>query len=851
MLQRPLILITLFYIAGILLRIAAESLPLIQAILLTAAVIAALTGAVLRLTSISRGPASAPETGDRSQKSIIPAMDHRPSHNVGLPGDAGNTAKRILPVLLLPFCLLAGLLRTDMILSSGFEAFESGGSMEVRYQGRILSVSEKEASVWYTLTDTTITDIETGRSIHTDVILKVSDLSGEILCPGDLLQGQGSLSEFDRATNPGQFDIYAYYLTENILYQIRTDTLPEIRYYLFRNGPLQRLRRAAREALGALYDSESAGLLTALLLGDRSDLDTDLKDAWQALGIIHLLSISGAHIALMGLGLEQLLRRCGTGLKVSALSASGLILLYLLMIGASVTAWRAAIMFWVSMGGQLLGRSYDRPCGLALSVLLILIKYPLMITGTGLLLACLSILGLILMLPRFREALPRWPVSIAATLSVLVMITPLTARIYGCIPVLAPLCNLLLVPLITPLLPAGLLSLLLYALWPAGAGLLSGPVAVMIHLLSAVSEGMAGLPFAQWYTGSPPTVMLIIIYSFIGLYCLQPRLRSMASAGLEQPLQGPPHKEPGPGHHFSGQPPKTALRRLFLSPAPLLAAMILCLIPVRRLGAMAAFLDVGQGDCAFLRTDDGTTWLIDGGSSSVSEAGRYRLLPFLHYYGEDHIDYACVSHGDIDHYSIIEELLEEGLVGHLVVTGYAAEDDALCELTALAGEKACPVIYVSRGSTWQSGCWTFECLWPEDPVGTSDDAAGTAAISHIPQQEVISDTNDQSMVLLISTGTEAADLHFLFTGDISSDYEPMLTLGNETSIDILKAAHHGSASSSCDAFLDKLDCPLALISCGRNNRYGHPAPETLDRLTAHGMAIWNTAVRGAYVLTIP
>lgn len=104
---------------------------------------------------------------------------------------------------------------------------------------------------------------------------------------------------------------------------------------------------------------------------------------------------------------------------------------------------------------------------------------------------------------------------------------------------------------------------------------------------------------------------------------------------------------------------------------------------------MIAFIDVGQGDGIFLRTTNGTTWLVDGGSSNVNEVGKYRILPFLNYYGEEDVDYACITHSDADHISGIRELLLAKKIRHLVMTEISKTDETSRELGCSCHRKWC------------------------------------------------------------------------------------------------------------------------------------------------------------------
>ena len=240
---------------------------------------------------------------------------------------------------------------------------------------------------------------------------------------------------------------------------------------------------------------------------------------------------------------------------------------------------------------------------------------------------------------------------------------------------------------------------------------------------------------------------------------------------------------------------------------------------------MVAFIDVGQGDGIFMRTANGTTWLIDGGSSDVQNVGKYRIIPFMNYYGEKSIDYACVSHGDQDHISGVRELLLEKKIRHLVLTAVSETDETVRKLADLAVSNGAQVIYISEDTRWESGGWQFWCLYPG-------------------REEKEKSENDQSMVLRVN----ASGTTFLFTGDISSEVENVLNKDGISDVDVLKTAHHGSGYSSSEEFLKASKAKMAVISCGRKNRYGHPAPETLERMQKADIQVYITMKTGAVIM---
>jgi competence protein ComEC len=279
-------------------------------------------------------------------------------------------------------------------------------------------------------------------------------------------------------------------------------------------------------------------------------------------------------------------------------------------------------------------------------------------------------------------------------------------------------------------------------------------------------------------------------------------------------------------------------------------------------GITVTFLDVGQGDCICLQADNGEVYLFDGGSSSRSQAGKYIILPYLKQQGITYIDAIFISHPDSDHYNGIMELLAMGresgvTVGRVVLPGIeeSAREQEFGKLLEGAGQvvenggvpmgevpaggvpmakvpagdvpiREFPISYVAAGNSWNSGNVRITCLHP---------AAGCR----------VADSNAYSQCFLVEYG----GFSMLLTGDVEGEGENMLLRElidrQVKDITLLKVAHHGSRYSTSEELLDVLRPKLAVISCGKNNRYGHPHEDLLERFTDYGTIIYATPQTGA------
>jgi len=266
----------------------------------------------------------------------------------------------------------------------------------------------------------------------------------------------------------------------------------------------------------------------------------------------------------------------------------------------------------------------------------------------------------------------------------------------------------------------------------------------------------------------------------------------------------------------------------------LVYAFCLCILLPRPLsGLRVTCLDVGQGDGLVLECAAGVV-MVDGGSSSRSGLGERCLEPYLESRAVEAIDYAVVSHGDSDHVSGLLQLMEGGgvRVKCLVLPRMGRGQEAYERLVLAAKACGAEVIYMEAEDRLRLGELELICLYAGNPL-----------------RETEEDKNRHSLVLRAGYGRFA----MLFTGDMDAQCEAELLRtcapGDLAGIQVLKAAHHGSATSSSPGLLDQLRPKIALVSYGKGNSYGHPSAEVLKRLRERGTRIWETAECGAVILT--
>lgn len=550
------------------------------------------------------------------------------------------------------------------------------------------------------------------------------------------------------------------------------------------------------------------------------------------------MAISGLHLSFVGLGFYRFVRRTSGSYLAGGLAGITFLLMYIVMIGCTVSAVRAVIMFCMQVGADMTGRVNDRLTAYTLAMAGVIWWRPLAFFDAGFQLSFGAVGAVLFLYPLItpgknvtrqsnsirgdsgREMLgvkfEKMAESLRVSLSIELLTVPVILYHYYELPTWSVLLNLIVIPFMSLVLLLGFLgSIGLVLIHPAGIGMLHG-CGYILDFFELLCKGMEYLPGRRLTAGRPGTIGIILYYvilTVVVVWYKKQKERCAEEQKLKLILE-------------------TGLRSMFLIAA--FFTLVMSCPAVHHPDLEITFLDVGQGDCAFVRTEDGRTCLIDGGSSDTKKVGQYQIEPFLKCRGVGRIDYVFVSHGDMDHINGLEELMErqqEGVeIGCMVLPEQKLWDEKLEQLYELATSNGIRVVTIQKGQEilWEDV--TLTCLEPcaERFKEASGEISGNAA----------------SMVLELQYG----ELKVLFTGDVEGEGEDILTEDMKEDCTVLKVAHHGSRNSTSEAFLKKSEPRLAIISAGRENRYGHPHVETIERLTAEGCSILNTAECGAITL---
>jgi competence protein ComEC len=674
---------------------------------------------------------------------------------------------------------------------------------------------------WQLTIKAAVAEVEGRRIALPGSYLCTVNTAGDEAAIGQTVVLTGTFRLGNQASNPGQFDQRTWDLSRGIRGRLTGCSILKTGGKASFRETLWQIRSLGEQLLIDELGEQQGSLLSAMLLGDKQGLDSETKALYQDSGLSHLYSVSGLHLMLLGMGLYGLFLGCLLSKYIAAPLTGVLMSVYCLFVGAPVSACRALIMFLMLLGAKILGRSYDSLTALALAALLQLVYCPWSLWDGGFQLSYLAVLGVILLTPVFKQMIPVHPkigqslwVSLGASAATL----PVLLYQYQSFAWKSILLNLLVIPPVALLLVLGIVLLILSLLPTAfflplhfvpvwGIKLITGYMELCIKWADAWPKLAGG-------TKKPSLVSIAVYYLILTIVVI----------------------------FFIH-------KNTFLSGLLVLAGMQLLVLPLWW-GVQITMLDVGQGEAVVIRSNTGGIYLSDGGSTSVTSVGTYRILPYLQAMGYRHIEGILLSHLDSDHINGIEELWEnaakEGITINRVFlpagTKERQEDaDVLERICSLAETTDTSVVFLRQNDSLTDGKLTITCLYPGADTGTAAVKATEVVATSV------ADRDEGSLVYSLNYG----EFSMLFTGDLPQEKEKELlpVIDRLGSFTVLKVAHHGSATSSCQEFLDAVSPRVSLLTYGKNNRYGHPAEDVVERLRETGSLILSTAQSGAITLT--
>lgn len=625
-------------------------------------------------------------------------------------------------------------------------------------------------------------------------------------------------------SNPGQFNYIEYLSHQSVYWQFRVDRISDIQtgegYHFF--TAFSDLKERLSQQINLLFKQPYAGFIKSVLLGDRQDLTKEIEEDFSISGLSHLLAISGLHLSVISLLFYGSMTRAGMTREHSVYITSVLLIVYMLLIGASASVVRATLMTLLMYYGLLFKNSFSSLQIIGLAVIIMTAYHPVWIYQIGFQLSFIVTFYILWGYPLLYEKLPMKGGGLKKALT-MVLITqlasfPFVFYYFHQYSLLSWLLNLVAVPLFSAILfPFALFIYLLSFLSFPLASFLADIMSWLLTIFFNIIHQSAQYSFFHIYGNVPSFLITVMLYLLISWLLARERVKAS----------------------FLIHPFKKIIFNAEKWVFMLLILMILWNGLIKD-EALVTVLDVGQGDSIVIQTPGGRNLLIDSGGKPVFpkedwqlrkdplDIGEDIVLPYLHYRGIDQIDIAFLTHEDVDHIGGYLALVDDIKIKAFVVSEEFPRTEIGKKLESLLIEKKIKIIVMDEMKTVNVDQDTRLTVAPVNMKGSAKE-------------------NDHSFVIYLKIyGTS-----LLFAGDVEEAGENLILENYHLpETDILKVGHHGSLTSTSDEWLNTLKPKEAVISVGESNPYHHPSSEVLNRLEENGTQIWRTDQDGAVLITI-
>ncbi len=652
---------------------------------------------------------------------------------------------------------------------------------------------------------------------------------------GDIIKIKGKYKAPDIQRNYGGFSYREYLKTLNIYGNVTAERI-EVIEKSKRNDIsffIHQIKENVKLNAKKYLDEETYSIYLGLILGDTSYIEDDTKEKFRNSNMSHILAVSGMHITYIVLGIVLFLSKL-SGKKIAKILSIIVLVFYITITGFSPSIIRACSTAIIMLVGGIINRKSDVWTSMSISLFIILIHNPFLITNIGLQFSYMGTLGIIILnknvmkiltskkntdkhkirkfkihKTKFNEKfISKFKEIIAVSISAQIFILPLTIFHFNTIGLYFLITNLLLSLIIGPVIILGFLFLTMLILNLSILNIFAFPIKWGIKIILFITQ-IGNFPYSKIYVATPKVFVLIIYFVFVMVLnhiytaCTNksPTNSNLRVKYMLQLLKYNIRK-------YSKKIISFVILIIFLS------IFVVLFIPK---SLKIHFVDVGQGDCCFIETPGNKTILIDGGGSEFGsyDVGKNTLLPYILDRGYTKIDYIFISHFDTDHVQGLLTILKELQVENVIIAKQKEESQNYKKFIEIVNSGKLKVDIVKKGDRVKiEDDLYFDIIWPNTQNLINENALN----------------NNSMMCKLIYK-----DFSMVFTGDIEEiaekkilqEYKNNLRMLNST---ILKIAHHGSKTSSMQEFLEAVKPKIVLIGVGESNKFGHPNKEVLERL---------------------
>lgn len=650
----------------------------------------------------------------------------------------------------------------------------------------------------------------------------------------DEIEFEGDYQKPDIDRNYGGFNYLEYLKTKQIYGSVEAKKVKVIdtnkQFFLF--SLANNIKKKIEERATNILNKENVSIYEGLIVGDTNNIEEEVKQDFRAASFSHVLAISGMHIGYLIMGVMYCFKKI-FGKKLANIFTTVFILFYMIITGFSPSVVRAGIMGIMMSFSSVVYRKNDIYTAIFLSLFLILIYNPFLINNVGLQLSYLGVLGIVLFNKTINEFLnfrnkkentlikEKFKQIISVIISAQIFVIPVTIFHFNTFSIYFLITNFILSFIIGPIIITGLIFTITLFIHSSLAKVISIALNFGIGILLKISSICNTLPFSEVYIPTTNVIyiflLLCMLFIFFLIYKIVTKKKPSATIYRIKNI-------------LYLLKTKFKKRYLLILLVFILTIYIVNLIPK---DLKIHFIDVGQGDSTFIETPMNKTILIDGGGSLAQnfDVGKMTLIPYLLDKGYNKIDYVMISHFDSDHVGGILTLLQEFKVGRVFISKQFEESENYKKFLQIVEDKKVKVSVVKKGDVINiEKNLKFKIISPGSVATTTNNVLNNNALV------------EQLVYNKFSC---------LFTADVEKEgEEKILEEGTEIKSTILKVGHHGSKNSTTENFLKKVSPQIALIGVGKNNLFGHPSDEAINRLQKFGTKIYRTDLNGEITITI-
>lgn len=621
------------------------------------------------------------------------------------------------------------------------------------------------------------------------------------IIPGDTVTIVGKAEKAPSNTNPNCFDYSKYLMSTGISAVVEAEkpVKSSEEASIKPEGRLYMLKERFKTALRHNINSREVAVISGIMFGDKQNIDEETMENFRKNGTAHILAVSGIHVGII-YGFLSFLWRWKKE-KAYFLTVTVFFLCYVVMASFSPSVIRAVFMVEAHMLSNIINRRYDLSSAAFLIAVISMIRNPMQIFHAGFQMSYLAVLTMTLFLPYIKRL---YTGVLAASAAVQLGLGPYIMYQFNYLSPVAIFVNVPVVIISGLLVPMGFVSFAIFDLCRPLFFILSKCMSMICTFLLRINE-LACIDGITVFDVTSPNISAISAYYLILMLFFSENGRILFMKRNKKAI---------------------AILMVFV-----IISSVAFGVSVKTGFEKAdiTFVDVGQGDCIHIKTEENKNFLIDGGGKPDYSVGKKILKPYLLKNGVGKIDGAFVTHLHTDHYKGIAELCREGMVEKLFLyEGSTIKEKQILKETGLKKED---IIYIHKGVSIKLGKNS-----KADILGPGRKAAGEYINAH--------EDDENENCLIISIVQEGKKI--IATGDIDSASHDKLFeyYGEKLNADILKVAHHGSKYSYSEDFTDSAKPEYAVIQVGKNN-YGHPSGEVIKNYLEEGAKVYRNDTDGA------